>query len=128
MRVRVSLPVLCSTSPTGRGIGFKPRAVLVRIQGGVRQWAHGVMDSTQGYEPWSTGSNPIELTAYKLTCDVTVASKTLTLGVKVRILSGHQNGVSSLSGKAPRCEREEQGSSPGVHPKGTVVKLVNTQD
>ena len=52
-----------------------------------------------------------------------VASKTLTLGVKVQILSGHQNGVSSLSGKASHCEWEEQGSSPGVHPNWNSSKV-----
>ncbi len=55
-----------------------------------------------------------------------VASKNLTLGVKVQILSGHQYGVSSLSGKASRCEREEQGSSPGVHPTRNIVQLERT--
>ncbi len=32
----------------------------------------------------------------------------------------------SLSGKAPRCEREEQGLSPGAHLKRNIVQLDRT--
>lgn len=35
------------------------------------------MESTQGYEPWSMGSNPVKLT--KITCGVMVTLKILIL-------------------------------------------------
>ncbi len=52
-----------------------------------------------------------------------VTYKILTLELGVRIPSGYQYGVSRVSGKAPRREREEQGSSSGVHPKRNCSKV-----